>query len=50
MFARKRDPTVEEQIEMDDHLLYVLGAQSDADARVRVLERFGGAAGRGRRC
>jgi hypothetical protein len=42
VFARKRDRTKEEQIRMDDHLLYVLGATSDRDARSRVMERFGG--------
>eukprot|EP00611_Tribonema_gayanum_P013373 TRINITY_DN2425_c0_g1_i4.p1 TRINITY_DN2425_c0_g1~~TRINITY_DN2425_c0_g1_i4.p1 ORF type:complete len:351 (+),score=51.32 TRINITY_DN2425_c0_g1_i4:260-1312(+) len=41
IFARKRDSTTNEQIEMDDHLLYVLAATSDAEARRRVLERFG---------
>jgi hypothetical protein len=45
VFARKRDPTAEEQTAMDDHLLYVLGAESHADARQRVLERFGSVAG-----
>eukprot|EP00953_Heterococcus_sp_UTEX-ZZ885_P007851 4717-Heterococcus_DN1.PRE.1 len=41
VFARKRDRTKEEQVRMDDHLLYVLGATSDRDARRRVMERFG---------
>jgi hypothetical protein len=41
VFARKRDRTKEEQVRMDDHLLYVLGASSDRDARSRVMERFG---------
>jgi hypothetical protein len=41
VFARKRDRTKEEQVRMDDHLLYVLGATSDRDARSRVMERFG---------
>jgi hypothetical protein len=41
VFARKRDRTKEEQVRMDDHLLYVLGATSDRDARSRVIERFG---------
>eukprot|EP00953_Heterococcus_sp_UTEX-ZZ885_P012815 7327-Heterococcus_DN1.PRE.1 len=41
VFARKRDRTKEEQVRMDDHLLYVLGATSDREARSRVMERFG---------
>ncbi|KAG5185655.1 hypothetical protein JKP88DRAFT_311408 [Tribonema minus] len=41
IFARKRDGTANEQVDMDDHLLYVLAATSDAEARRRVLERFG---------
>jgi hypothetical protein len=41
VFARKRDRTKEEQVRMDDHLLYVLGATSGRDARRRVMERFG---------
>ncbi|KAG5189672.1 hypothetical protein JKP88DRAFT_301020, partial [Tribonema minus] len=41
IFARKRDGTAHEQVEMDDHLLYVLAAASGAEARKRVLERFG---------
>eukprot|EP00953_Heterococcus_sp_UTEX-ZZ885_P007902 4743-Heterococcus_DN1.PRE.1 len=41
VFARKRDRTKEEQVRMDDHLLYVLGATSDRDARSRVMQRFG---------
>ncbi|KAG5179802.1 hypothetical protein JKP88DRAFT_325850 [Tribonema minus] len=42
ILARKRDSTMEEQVDMDDHLLYVLGAGSHDEARCRVMERFGG--------
>eukprot|EP00953_Heterococcus_sp_UTEX-ZZ885_P015849 8928-Heterococcus_DN1.PRE.1 len=35
VLARKRDRTKKEQVRMDDHLLYVLGATSDRDARRR---------------
>jgi hypothetical protein len=41
IFARKRDATVQEQILMDSHLLYILGAGSDAQAQQRTLEKFG---------
>lgn len=41
MFARKRDKTIEDQVEMDDHLLYILGAINDDEAQTRALERFG---------
>ena len=43
LFARKRDNTVEEQVEMDDGLLYILGAGDDSvEAQTRALERYGG--------
>jgi hypothetical protein len=41
IFARKRDPTKREQIVMDDHLLYILAAATDAEAKQRTMERFG---------
>jgi hypothetical protein len=41
IFARKRDATVQEQILMDSHLLYILGAGSNAEAQRRTLQRFG---------
>lgn len=43
VFARKRDKTVEEQGEMDDALLYILGVGDDTHkAQSRAIERFGG--------
>ncbi|CAB1102471.1 unnamed protein product [Ectocarpus sp. CCAP 1310/34] len=43
VFARKRDKTVEEQVEMDDGLLYILAAGDDShEAQTRAIERFGG--------
>ncbi|CAB1101988.1 unnamed protein product [Ectocarpus sp. CCAP 1310/34] len=41
LFARKRDKTIEEQVEMDDGLLYFLGAGADRHmAQTRAIERF----------
>ena len=43
LFARKRDRTIDEQVEMDDSLLYILDAgDNSAKAQTRALERFGG--------
>ncbi|CAB1116244.1 unnamed protein product [Ectocarpus sp. CCAP 1310/34] len=40
VFARKRDKTVEEQVEMDDGLLYILAAGDDShEAQTRAIER-----------
>ncbi|CAB1116431.1 unnamed protein product [Ectocarpus sp. CCAP 1310/34] len=42
VFAQKRDKTVEEQVEMDDGLLYILAAGDDShEAQTRAIERFG---------
>ncbi|CAN0325164.1 unnamed protein product, partial [Ectocarpus sp. 6 AP-2014] len=43
VFARKRDKTVDEQVEMDDGLLHILAAGNDShEAQTRAIERFGG--------
>ncbi|CAB1096640.1 unnamed protein product [Ectocarpus sp. CCAP 1310/34] len=43
VFARKRDKTIEDQVEMDDGLLHILAAGNDSDeAQTRAIERFGG--------
>ncbi|CAN0303010.1 unnamed protein product [Ectocarpus sp. 4 AP-2014] len=42
VFARKRDKTTEEQVEMDDGLLYILAAGNNSqEAQTRAIERFG---------
>ncbi|CAN0341091.1 unnamed protein product [Ectocarpus sp. 6 AP-2014] len=42
VFARKRDKTTEEQVEMDDRLLYILAAGNNSqEAQTRAIERFG---------
>jgi hypothetical protein len=38
IFARKRDPTKRDQIVMDDHLLYILAAATDAEAKQRTKD------------
>ena len=43
VFARKRDKTIEDQVEMDDGLLHILAAGNDSHAaQTRAIERFGG--------
>ncbi|CAB1113970.1 unnamed protein product [Ectocarpus sp. CCAP 1310/34] len=43
LFARKRDRTIDEQVEMDDSLLYILDAgDNSSKAQSRALERFSG--------
>ncbi|CAM9767386.1 unnamed protein product, partial [Laminaria digitata] len=43
VFARKRDNTIEEQVDMDNGLLYILAAGDDrTEAQNRAIERFGG--------
>ncbi|CAB1110488.1 unnamed protein product [Ectocarpus sp. CCAP 1310/34] len=42
LFARKRVRTIDEQVEVDDSLLYILdAANNSAKAQIRALERFG---------
>jgi hypothetical protein len=40
LFARKRDSTLQDQVVMDDHLLYILASKDDKEAAERVWERF----------